>query len=474
MPLSLYWHDYETFGADPMRDRPAQFAGLRTDEDLNVVGDPLVIYCRPADDRLPRPEACLVTGITPQTAAREGVAEAEFIARIHGELARPGTCGVGYNTLRFDDELTRFTLYRNFFDPYGREWQNGNSRWDLIDLARMAYALRPDGIEWPRHGDGKPSFRLEHLAAANGIGHEAAHDALSDVHATIGLARLIRARQPRLYDWLFQLRRKDKALELLDLRSRGPVVHTTRRYPAEQGCTSLVMPLVAEKGNRNGVLVYDLRVDPEPFLGLGVERLRECLFGQGGDLPEGAGRLPVKAVRANKCPALAPRSTLDERAVERIAIDLAACERHWRKLMAADDFALRVADAYAGEGFGPAEDVDVALYDGFFHDADRRLMEQVRQASPEELAGGRFLFRDPRLPELLFRYRARNWPESLNGEERARWLEYRRWWLREAGEPTLDAFFEEVDRLREGETDARRLAILDELREYGEALAADL
>ena len=285
MSTTLYWHDYETFGVDTRRDRPAQFAGLRTDEALNEVGEPLVIYCKPARDVLPHPEACLLTGITPQIADAQGVPEPEFIARIHTELAQPGTCSVGYNTLRFDDEVTRHTLYRNFYDPYAREWQHGNSRWDLIDLVRMTHALRPEGIEWPLHDNGKPSFRLEDLAAANGIGHESAHDALSDVRATIGLARLIRDRQPRIYDWLFQLRRKQKASGQLDLVGHEPVLHTSSMYPSETGCTTLVMPLIGEPGNNNSVLVYDLRYDSGPFMALDEEGLRDRLFTRAEDLP---------------------------------------------------------------------------------------------------------------------------------------------------------------------------------------------
>ena len=203
--------------------------------------------------------------------------EPEFIGCIHTELAQPGTCWVGYNTLRFDDEVTRNSLYRNFYDPYAREWQHGNSRWDLIDLVRMTYALRPEGIEWPRHNDGRPSFRLEDLAAANGIGHESAHDALSNVRTTIGLVRLIRDRQPCLYDWLFQLRNKRKAAEQLGLVGYEPVLHTSRMYPSETGCTTLVMPMIGEPGNNNSVLVYDLRQDPSPFMDLDVEGLRDRL-----------------------------------------------------------------------------------------------------------------------------------------------------------------------------------------------------
>ncbi len=476
MTTTLYWHDYETFGADPRRDRPAQFAGLRTDEALNEIGEPLVLYCKPPLDLLPHPEACLLTGITPQQAEGCGIPEPAFIARIHAELSRPGTCGLGYNTLRFDDEVTRHALYRNFYDPYAREWQSGNSRWDLIDLTRMTYALRPEGIVWPRNEEGKPSFRLEDLAAANGLVHDSAHDALSDVRATIALARLIRQHQPRLYEWLFQLRNKHKAAELLDLAGYRPVVHTSRMYPAETGCTTLVMPLIAEPRNSNSVLVYDLRHDPRPFLELGVEALHERLFTPNSELAEGVTRLPVKSVKINKCPALAPRNTLNGAAAERIAIDLDACNRHWELLRADEGFRQRVAEAYSSTEYAPAEDVELALYDGFFDDADRRLMERVRNATPRELAEGDFPFRDERLVELLFRYRARNWPETLSSDERHRWEQFRKARiLAGAGGETLglEEYRERIEMLRrvhEGREEAQR--ILRMLTEWGDRLVA--
>jgi len=471
MSITLYWHDYETFGVDPRRDRPTQFAGLRTDEALNEVGEPLIVYCKPANDVLPHPEACLLTGITPQLADAKGVLEPEFIARIHAELAQPGTCGVGYNTLRFDDEVTRHTLYRNFYDPYAREWQQGNSRWDLIDLVRMTHALRPEGIEWPLHDDGRPSFRLEDLAAANGIGHESAHDALSDVRATIGLARLIRDRQPRLYDWLFQLRKKQRAAEQLDLVGHEPVLHTSRMYSSETGCTTLIMPLVGEPGNNNSVLVYDLRQDPGPFMELDQDGLRDRLFTRAEDLPEGVERLPVKSVKINKCPALAPQKTLDAAATERIAIDLAACTRHWELLSVNNGFMQRVAQAYSSRKFSPAGDVDLALYEGFLNDSDRPLLANVRNASPQELAQTHFEFHDERLPELLFRYRARNWPETLSVEEVQRWEQFRRHRIQDedgGGSITLTEYHGRIALLRDERTDdvdAQR--ILDSLDKWG-------
>ncbi|HFC54020.1 MAG TPA: exodeoxyribonuclease I [Gammaproteobacteria bacterium] len=477
MITTLYWHDYETFGSDPRRDRPAQFAGLRTDEELNEIGEPLVIYCKPPRDLLPHPEACLLTGITPQMADERGVPEPEFIARIHAELAQPGSCGVGYNTLRFDDEVTRHTLYRNFYDPYAREWQNGNSRWDIIDLVRMCYALRPQGLEWPLL-DGKPTFRLEELAAANGIEHGSAHDALSDVRATVSLARLVRRHQPRLYDWLFRLRDKRRAAAQLDLAARRPVLHTSRMYPAESGCTTLVMPLAQDPRNGNGVLVYDLRHDPEPFLELDVDRLKELLFTRSEDLPQGTARLPVKSVKLNKCPALAPRATLDAAAIQRIAIDPEACDRHWRVLESHPAFMQRVAQAYGGREFPPAADVELALYEGFFDDGDRLQMERVRGASPQELAALGSGFRDGRLPELLFRYRARNWPQTLSEGELQRWERLRGERIRHgAGGETLglEEYRQRIAALRrerDGDPEAQRR--LDRLEEWGEMLERGL
>ena len=303
MALTLYWHDYETWGTDPGRDWPAQFAGLRTDEDLKVIGKPLSLYCYPADDMLPQPEACMVTGITPQLARMNGVIEADFFRRIHEQLALPGSCGVGYNSIRFDDEVTRFGLYRNFFDPYAREWQNGNSRWDIIDMVRLTHALRPDGIEWPSHADGTPSFRLEQLTEANGIPHQGAHDALTDVYATIELARLIKQQQPRLFDYLFQLRDKRRVASLLNLNTMQPVLHVSSKYPAERGCIAMVVPVARHPVNKNGIIVYDLAQDPEPLLSLSVEQLSERLFTPRRELPEGVERIPLKTIHLNKSPA---------------------------------------------------------------------------------------------------------------------------------------------------------------------------
>lgn len=473
---SFYWHDYETSGANPRWDRPFQFAGLRTDEALNEIGEPLVIYCQPPRDLLPQPEACLLTGITPQMAVERGLPEPEFIAQIHTEMAEPNTCSAGYNSLRFDDEVTRFTLYRNFYDPYAREWQFGNSRWDVIDFARMAFALRPDGICWPRNDEGKPSFRLEDLSAANGLIHDSAHEALSDVRATIALARLLREQQPRLYDWLYRLRSKREVARLLDLKEHTPVVHTSRMYAADYGCTTLVMPLLVEADNANSVLVYDLRQDPAAFLSLDTEALRERLFTPTRQLPKGQLRLPVKAVRLNKCPALAPQKVLDTQAAQRIALDTEQCHQHGLQILASPDFIQRIGQAYSDNKIFSTDDVDLALYNAFASDHDRNLFADIRTAKPKQLAAFADRLQDERYPELLFRYRARNYPNTLSTQEKQNWRLHCHQRLtndKVSGSLTLATYYQQLQALQIDHPQPSQQEILASLMAWGEMLALE-
>lgn len=474
MAVSIYWHDYETFGSDPRRDRPVQFAGLRTDESLNIIDEPLVLYCRPAPDALPHPEACLITGITPQKALADGVRETEFIRRIHAELSRPGTCTAGYNSIRFDDEVTRHTLYRNFFDPYEREWKNGNSRWDIIDMLRLCHAVRPEGIEWARRDDGAATFRLQALTEANGIGHEAAHDALSDVRATIDLAALVRRSQPKLYDYVYSLRYKRRVLEQLDLETHRPVLHVSAMYPARHGCLGLVAPLMRHPVDSNGIIVCDLREDPAPWLSLSAGQIRERLFTPRDRRPEGEPDIPLKTVHINRCPVIAPTTVLEPERAGHWDIDMAQCRRHWETLMSARGLARKLGEVFDTRGDRPEPgDPDEMLYSGgFFGDADKRAMAQVRAASPEELASLSPRFEDPRLPEMLFRYRARNWSETLDEEEHRRWREFcrRRLHSDDGAGPGLETFRGELRRLRGEREDPREQEILDELENHAEQL----
>ncbi|MDR0478925.1 MAG: exodeoxyribonuclease I [Burkholderiaceae bacterium] len=480
MTRSFLWHDYETFGANPRRDRPAQFAAIRTDADLNPVGEPLMFYCQPPTDALPEPESCLITGITPQECAAKGEPEHVFADRIVQALGEPGTVGAGYNSIRFDDEVTRFLLWRNLLDPYAREWQNDCGRWDLLDVARCAHALRPGGIEWPLGGDGLPSFKLEKLAAANNLAHEHAHDALSDVRATLALARLIRARQPRLFDFCLSLRHKDHVARELGLPTTignaRPFLHVSGRFGAARGCLAIMAPLAMHPINKNEVLAWDLSVDPSELADLKPDAACARLFTRNADLPEGVTRLPVKGIHLNKSPiVISSIKTLDATQAARWQIDLAAAERHLQRLRALPDLSALWTEVFKRSDTDEPADVDEDLYGGFVGNADRRRLAQIKRLDPHELALSKAGFDDPRLPELVFRYRARNFPETLTDAEAARWLAHRRARLIDGagGALTLSAYFDRIDQLAETTEDQGGQEILEALYDWAEQLAPE-
>ncbi len=476
---SFFWHDYETFGIESRRDRPSQFAGIRTTLDLEPIGEPVSFFCKLAPDVLPRPLSCLITGITPQQVAREGLVEADFASRVHDELSAPGTCGVGFNSIRFDDEFTRNLLYRNFFDPYEREWKDGNSRWDIIDLARMAYGLRPEGIEWPRRDDGLPSFKLEDLAAANRLAHARAHDALSDVQATLDLGRLLKQHQPRLWDFYFSLRQKQRVLELLDWSHMTPVLHISSRYAADRGCVAMVAPLTVHPDQQNKIIVYDLDVDPTPLLELEPDEIADRVFTSRDALPDDMERIPLKAVSINKSPALAPMSVLRDTDVKRVNLDIERCERHLEQLRAGSGVAEKCRRVFATlRGEQERVDPELAIYSGFACDADRKGFSKVRSTPSSQLSTADFGFKDWRCAELLFRYRARNYPETLSADENERWENFRRARLTESTPLTtitLDEFFGEIALARgDPANQGSRSIILDRLEEWGRDLKREL
>ncbi|GGK05110.1 exodeoxyribonuclease I [Luteimonas terricola] len=482
MSDSFLFYDLETWGIDPRRTRIAQFAAIRTDAELRQLGDPIEFMVRAADDLLPSPGASMVTGLAPQDALATGLGEAEAFARIVDEMARPGTCTLGYNSLRFDDEFVRHGLYRNFHDPYEREWRNGNSRWDLLDVMRLAHALRPEGIAWPvREDGGGISFRLEHLAEANNVRSGDAHEALSDVRALIGLARLFREAQPRLWQYALALRQKRHVAALLDPMAMAPVLHVSQRYPAARMCAAAVLPLAMHPQIGNRVIVYDLDTEPDDLLALPPEEIAARLYVRTADLPEGVARVPLKEVHTNRSPALVQWNHLRPADFERLGIDPGVAEARAARIRALGPaIAEKVRRVFVRDRDGNRvpPDVDAALYDGFIGDGDKGRLAMVRATPPAQLGARDFGFQDPRLPELLFRYRARNWPDTLDAAERMRWDDYRR--LRLSGdaglsELTFDAYFDDLTRLR-GEhagSDGRQ-ALLDRLEQWGRGLAAGL
>ena len=485
---TFLWHDYETFGLNTRRDRPAQFAGIRTDAELNEIGEPLMLYCQPASDYLPDPASCLLTGITPQLCLERGLPEHAFAAGIEAVLAEPGTIGVGYNTIRFDDEITRHLFWRNLIDPYAREWQNDCGRWDLLDVVRMAYALRPDGITWPKKADDRrpdeagalrPSFKLEDLARANGLAHESAHDALSDVRATIALARLVRSAQPRLFDFCLGLHKKDRVAAELGLPTSPhmaqPFLHVSGMFPPEQGCLAVMWPLAMHPSNKNELLAWDLAHDPAELPLLDLATLRHRLFSKTSELPEGVRRLPVKSVHLNKSPMVVRKlAALTPDMAATWGVDMSAALRNAETAAGLPDMSAIWLEVFQRPKVA-APDVDEDLYGGFIGNADRRRLNQLRALPPVELAHSRIGFDDDRLEELLFRYRARNFPDSLSPDDAERWESHRKARLLEGegGARNVDAFLAELDVLSETAGEPGE-DMLEALYAYAELVAPEV
>ncbi|EJD6376287.1 exodeoxyribonuclease I [Providencia rettgeri] len=467
---TFFIHDYETFGKRPALDRPAQFAGVRTDLDFNIIEEPEVFYCAPADDYLPQPEAVMITGITPQVALSQGINEAEFTKRIHAAFSVPNTCIMGYNNIRFDDEVTRNIFYRNFYDPYAYSWQQGNSRWDLLDTLRACFALRPEGIQWPENEDGLPSMRLEHLTKANGVAHENAHDAMSDVLATINMAKLLKAAQPRMFDYFYQLRNKNKISQLIDIVEITPLVHVSGMFGALRSYASLVAPLAWHPDNKNAVIMCDLSADISPLIDLDVQQLRTRLYTPKAELA-GASPIPVKLVHINKCPILAPEKTLRPEDAQRTGVDRDLCMRNLETLRKHPEIRNKLIELFSEpQIFAESDDVDTQIYNGFFSPSDRSTMDIIRETSPQNLPALELSFEDKRMKELFFRYKARNYPATLSYDEQQRWLQHRRDYF---NEERLTEYMQQIQLLLvEHQHDEKRCQQLKALINYARDLAS--
>lgn len=461
---TFFFYDLETSGLSPRFARIMQFAGIRTDMDLNQIGEPINIMVKLSDDILPEPGAVMVTGITPQQTLTDGYTEPEFCKLLMDEVFTPDTITVGFNSVRFDDEFIRHTFWRNFYDPYEWAWSEGRSRWDLLDVVRMTRALRPDGIKWPVDENGKAVNKLELIAKENDLVHEKAHDALSDVEALIGVAKLIKGNQAKLFEYLLAMRDKKEVAKLVNLETPQPFVYASGRYDAQFEKATAAFPLAP--GTKPGsVLVYDLRYDPTPFLNATPAALASVIFADRETRQsEGYQRLPVKELSYNKCPAVAPMGVLDEASQKRLSLDPAVIQKHIAILSAQPGFAGAVREAFEmREPFEPSSDVEAQLYDGFINDKDKGRMGAVRAATADELADFHPSFADDRLPELLFRYKARSFPTSLSEEEMVRWESYRMDKLK----TQLPAYLEQLKKLA---SYSRDTYLLEELQLWAESI----
>lgn len=464
MAQTFFFYDLETSSLNARDGRIMQFAGQRTDMDLNPVGEPYNILVKLSDDILPDPGAIMVTGITPQQTLADGVSEPEFVKLLSEEICCDDTITVGFNNVRFDDEFVRHTLWRNFYDPYEWCWSNGRSRWDMLDVVRMVRALRPDGIKWPVDENGKAVNKLELISKLNGLVHTKAHDALSDVEALIGLSKLIKEKQPKMFEYLLRMRDKREVLKLVNLEKPVAFVYASGRYDPATQKTTVAYPVTV--GAKPGsILVWDARHDPTPFLGASPQQLASIIFAtREARAVEGFQSLPVKELSPNKCPAVAPMGVLDEASQKRLEINLEDIQKHVGVLAAHPEFGEALRTAYEmREPYESGSDVESQLYNGFGNKKDVPRMQAVRGCSPEELADFHPDFIDERLTQLLVRYKARNYPHTLSDDERAAWEAYRAQKL----QSQLPKYLETLQKMSKGPFDT---FILEELQLWAESI----
>lgn len=474
MSASFFFYDLETSGISPHEARIMQFAGQRTDLQLNPIGEPVDMLVQLPKDTLPDPDAIMITGITPQKTLEEGYTEVEFLKIFTEQIATPDTIFVGYNTVRFDDEFVRCLHYRNFYDPYEWQWQDNRSRWDLLDVVRMTRALRPDGIEWPFDVNGKPTNRLELLTAMNKLDHEHAHDALSDVEATIAVARLIRNKNEKLFDYLLSMRNKRNVAELVN--GGQPFVYTSGKYPSEFDKTNVVYRICDHPQNQ-GAFVYDLRHDPSQYKDMTPEQLVELWeWKKDPDAP----RLPVKTLQYNRCPAVAPLGVLDEASQKRIKIDMGQIRQHLATLKSMKDLGERLCKAWEimeskrdkSKFATVADNVDGCMYNGFFDSSDKQKMSVVRAADPTELSELGLKFKDERLEKMLPLYKARNYPRILTTEEREAYDKFCAEKLLKGGQHgRMGRYFTRLQELSQHtELTEHQRYLLEEMRLYAESI----
>ena len=467
MSKNFFFYDLETSGLNARESRIMQFAGIRTDMELNQIGEPYNILVKLNDDVLPSPEALMVTGITPQETLADGYTEAQFSRILSEDIFTPDTITVGFNSIRFDDEFVRHLFWRNFYDPYEWSWKDGCSRWDLLDVVRMTRALRPEGIKWPVDEKGVATNRLELIASINEIDHFKAHDALSDVEALIAVTKLIREKQPQLYEYLLKMRDKNEIKKLVNLDYKQPFVYVSGRFDADYNKATVSFPLTS--GKNGNVVVYDLRYDPTEFIKLNSKDLAKKFYATWEERKaEGFVKLPVKELQYNRAPAVAPMGVLSQSdGWKKIGLDEATVTKHKTILLENPSFAENIRSLFENrEEFKKSPDSEAQLYDGFLPSGDKMRVESVRNANERELADFHPNFTDERLDSLLLHYKARNFPKSLAEDETIAWEK----WRSEKIAAALPEFVKSLQKLSTTVTDENKQFVLKELHLWAESI----
>lgn len=423
--MNYVFYDTESSGTSTRFDQVLQFAAVVTDEDFNEI-DTLNVRCRLLPHVVPAVDALLVTGVNPYDLASQPLSAFEMACLVHEKMRTWGPAVyIGQNTLKFDEEILRETFYQNLLDPYVTT-ARGSIRADLLHILRAAHTADPDVIQITTTEKGNPSFKLDRIATLNGFPNHDAHDALGDVRATIYMARLIRERAPGTWGRMMSNADPKRAAELIE-RNRLVSLLTYFGKPKLVEATRLA----AQPGNPKQVALFDVSVDPTPWLDLEAEDIARAMGWKGPKAapvdtsaesedevlpPRGAqGPSPFHIVRTNAMPCVfvpgepgAPVSDGDalERDVLIRRLDRIHGHPRFKDTVAA---ALELRSA-----FPKSPHIEEQIYDGFPSNEDKNRMRAFHAtrswAERLEIASG---FQDIRLRKLGNRLIHANAPEVL-------------------------------------------------------------
>jgi exodeoxyribonuclease-1 len=409
--MDFVFYDLETTGISPEFDQPLQFAAIWTDENF-VEKDRVNIRCRLAPHILPSPQALVVTRVTPDKLTDPNLPSLfEFSQQVAEFTERwAPAIWVGYNTMKFDEEMLRQTFYQNLSPNIYATQFNGNTRFDILPAVYAAYARHPDLLVWPTDDTGRWSFKLDRLAPANGFNTHNAHDALGDVEATIHVARLIATRSPALWSELID--NAQKARVQAKLESFQPYELVTRFGGGEPrsyvGCFCGY-----SHGNSAQAAFFDLNAaDPADFL----EASDEVIFAAVDATPK-----IIRGMSTNKAPALLEHTAPSAEHLRRAAVIANAPE--FRRRVGAAMAARFVEDTDA-----PPRPVERQIYGEFYSNADKQLLQEFQHATATWLRRQEIVasLSDSRLRQLGRRLVAFYSPELLTADEMALFKAYLR------------------------------------------------
>ncbi|WP_168920574.1 exodeoxyribonuclease I [Enterobacteriaceae endosymbiont of Macroplea appendiculata] len=421
-PSTFLFYDYETFGLHPIYDRIAQFACVRTNMNLEIISQPITLYCQIPTDYLPNLQTINIHNFNYHDYFNKYLLEYKFAKYINNIFTQHNTCIVGYNNIAFDDEFSRFLFYRNFYDAYNWSWKNDNSRWDILNLARACCVLRPEGIIWPKHNH-IPIFNLAEITKVNNLSlHAQSHDALNDVYSTIALAKLIKTKQPLLFNYFFKNRLKKELFKIINLFTIHPLIYISAIYKNMNNNLGCIVPLCLHPYNKNILVVFDLQYDVNFFI---------KIYYHYKIIDISDNLLPfIKFIYLNKSPIIIPIKILKKNDIQRLKFNITLYLKHfvifkqyvYRVKKIVQRYLYNISTKNILYKTTNIYNVDTQLYKQFFPMQDQKKFYFIRKI--DIYKNQIFNFIDGRINFLLLKYKARNFTFLLNDIEIIEWNKY--------------------------------------------------